>query len=214
MAWTRRQFLTTTCGAVVGAGLVTACSDDDESGDRAAEIPETTTTTAPIDLPANDEDALIELFDPFFEPIGQRVTRIGLYDLSTGFDLSDTGDHVAIYVEPIDDAEWDTARYVESVAAGMAACTPFIFDTWAGVNSMDLCQEPSNEEFPEPEPPVVTQIQLSRTDSASIDWENVRLADLFAARLRSPQTVRVAADDDIAADPAWIAAEEAAAGLV
>ncbi len=216
MAWTRRQFLTIGSGAIVGAGLVGACSDDDDGGNRAAELPSTSSTTTPSDLPANDEDALKDLFDPFFEPLGQRVTRIGLYDLSLGFELSDTGDHVAIYAEPIDaeGAGWDAARYIEATAPGMAACTPFIFDTWAGVNSMDLCQEPPQAEAPEPEPPVVTQVNLSRADSAFIDWDNVTLADLIAARLRSPQTARVSVNDELEADPIWVAAEEAARDLV
>lgn len=216
MAWTRRQFLTISTGAVVGGAFLASCSDDDDGGDgdRAAEIPTTTTTTTPTPLPENDEQALKDLFDPMFEPIGQRVTRIGLYDLTLGFELSDTGDHVAIYVEPIDDAEWDTARYVAAIAPGMAACTPFIFDTWSGVASMDLCQEPSNEEFPEPEPPIVTQFQLSRADAGLIDWNTVELADLIAARLRSPTTARAAANDDIESHPDWMAAEEAARDLI
>lgn len=217
MAWTRRQFLTIGTGAAVGSVFVAACSDDDDGeGDAATGIPATTTTSTPTDLPANDEQALKALFDPFLEPIGQKVTRIGLYDLSVGFELSDTGDHVAIYAEPIDpDGEgWDTARYIEAIAPGMAATAPFVFDTWAGVNSMDLCQEPPQTEAPEPEPPIVTQINLSRADSAFIDWENVTLADLIAARLRSPQTARASADPTIRQHPDWVAAEEAAAELV
>lgn len=215
MAWTRRQFLTIGSGVIVSAGLVGACSDDDD-GDRAAELPSTTSTSRPADLPENDEDALKDLFDPFLEPLGQRVTRVGLYDLSLGFELSDTGDHVAIYAEPIDpDGEgWDAARYIEATAPGMAACAPFIFDTWAGVNSMDLCQEPPQAEAPEAEPPVMTQVNLSRADSAFIDWDNVTLADLIAARLRSPQTARVSVNDELEADPMWAAAEEAARDLV
>lgn len=116
MAWTRRQFLTIGSGVIVSAGLVGACSDDDD-GDRAAELPSTTSTSRPADLPENDEDALKDLFDPFLEPLGQRVTRVGLYDLSLGFELSDTGDHVAIYAEPIDpDGEgWDAARYLSLI---------------------------------------------------------------------------------------------------
>ncbi len=214
MAWTRRQFLTIGTGAVVSAGLVTACGDDD--ADRASQVPSSTETSTPTDLPANDEDALKDLFDPFFEPLGQQVTRVGLYDLSSGFDLSDTGDHIAIYVEPIDpDGEgWDAARYIDSCAPGMAACTPFIFDTWSGVNTMDLCQEPPQADAPEPEPPIVTQLQLSRADSGFIDWDTVELADLMAARLRSPQTARVSANATLEADPAWVAAEEASRDLV
>ena len=133
MAWTRRQFLTISAGALAGGGFLASCSDGDDGdddGDRASEIPTTTSTTAPSPLPENDEQALKDLFDPMFEPIGQRVTRVGLYDLTRGFELSAAGDHVAIYVEPIDDAEWDTTRYVAAIAPGMAACTPFIFDTW------------------------------------------------------------------------------------
>ncbi|WP_436794399.1 hypothetical protein [Actinospongicola halichondriae] len=215
MTWTRRQFLTIGTGAVAGAAFVSACAGDDDD-DKAAAVPTTTTTTAPSALPVDDEDALKELFDPFFEPLGQKVTRIGLYDLTLGFERSDEGDHVAIYVEPIDpDGEgWDTAHYIEMLAPGMAACTPFIFDTWSGVNSMDLCQEPPQSVAPEPEPPIETQVQLSRADSAFIDWDDVELADLIAARLRSPQTARVAASDEIEQHPDWIAATEAARDLV
>ncbi len=192
--------------------MLGGCGDDDV--DRAAEPP--TSTSTPSDLPENDERALIRLFDPFFEPLDQKVTRVGLYDLSTGFTLSDNGDHVAIYVEPIDPAGegWDTAKYIASTAPGMAASAPFIFDTWAGVNSMDVCQEPPQAEAPEPEPPIVTQINLSRADSGFIDWDAVTLADLIAARLRSPQTARASADADVKAHPDWIAAEEAAVALV
>lgn len=215
MVWTRRQFITIGTGAAVGSVFVAACSDDDD-GDAATGVPSTTTTSTPTDIPANDEQALKDLFDPFLEPIGQKVTRVGLYDVSVGFVLSDTGDHVAIYAEPIDfEGEgWDTARYIEATAPGMAATAPFVFDTWAGVNSMDLCQEPPQAESPEPEPPIKTQINLSRADSAFIDWENVTLPDLIAARLRSPQTARASAGPEIRAHPDWIAAEAAAADLV
>lgn len=216
MVWTRRQFLTIGTGAAVGSVFVAACSDDGDDGDAASQIPATTTTSEPTDLPANDEQALKALFDPLLEPIGQKVTRVGLYDLSFGFELSDTGDHVAIYAEPIDpEGEgWDTARYIAATAPGIAATAPFVFDTWPGVNSMDLCQEPPQAEAPEPEPPIVTQINLSRADAAFIDWENVTLADLIAARIRSPQTARAAAGFEVREHPDWIAAEEAAVDLV
>lgn len=60
----------------------------------------------------------------------------------------------------------------------------------------------------------MTQVNLSRADSAFIDWDNVTLADLIAARLRSPQTARVSVNDELEADPMWAAAEEAARDLV
>lgn len=214
--WTRRRFLTRTGAGLAAFGLVgTACSDDD-GADTATPIPSTTTTSAPSALPDNDEAALTALFDPFFEPLGERVTRIGLYDLSQGFVLDDEGTHMAIYVEPIDpDGEgWDTQRYVDTIAPGMAACTPFIFETWSGMQSMDICQEPPQTEAPEPEPPIVTQVQLGRADSAFIDWDAVSLAELIAAAMRSPMTARVRGDAAIQENTTFVAAQDAATELV
>lgn len=209
---TRRRFLTAGAGAAAGVLAIGACGDD--SSDGAAEPDD-----EPVDgadptepLPENDFGALKAQFDPLFEPLGQTVTRIGLFDLDAGFVSDDQGDHMAIYVEPTDpDGEgWDDARYIEMLAPGMAACTPFIFETWAGIQSMDLCQEPPQATAPEEEPPIETQVLLERADSASIDWGTADLADLLAARLRSPDTVRVAARPGLEANPLWTAAEEEA----
>lgn len=161
--------------ALVALLVVGACGDDD--------------TEPAAALPENDEAALIAILDPLVEPLGQHVTRVGLYDLDAGFVSDDEGDHLAIYVEPIDPAGegWDDTRYVETLAPGMAAVTPYVFETWSGLQSMDLCQEPPQADAPEPEPPVETQVLLHRQDSDRIDWASVDLADLLGARLRSPR---------------------------
>lgn len=216
-AWSRRRFLTVSSGLVLGGGLLAACSDDDDevastTSVTAQTLPTTTSTSTPTDLPTNDEGELKAMFDPLFEPLDQQVTRIGLYDLSRGFVRDDEGTHMAIYTEPIDPegAGWDTTRYVESIAPNMQVCNPFIFETWSGIQSMDVCQEPPQADFPEEEPPIVTQVQISRADYNFIDWETVDLTALMAARELSPQTVRVRGDEDIESHPLWIAAEEAA----
>ena len=206
---TRRRFL----GGAAALGLVAAlpaCGDDDAPVDRAV------TSTEPsggLDLPVNDTAELQAIFDPRFEPLGQRVTRIGLYDLSDGFDRSDTGDHLAIYVEPIDpDGEgWDDARYIEMAAPGMAAATPFALAEWADLNSVDVCQEPPQSENAAPEPPIETQLLVDRATSEEIDWESVELADLIAARDRAPDAVTIAARPGLEEHPLWVAAVEAAA---
>ena len=205
----RRNFIATTAGAAVALALG-SCGDD--ADDAAVNV--TSSTTDPSvsgarAVPANDEDALKALFDPMFEPLGQHVTRVGLYDLAAGFVLDDEGDHLAIYVEPIDPEApgWDDARYIESLAPGMAACTPFIFETWSGVASMDLCQEPPQARAPEREPPIETQVLMGRADAALIDWETVDLADLIGARVLSPETVRVSARPGLDSHPLWVAAE-------
>lgn len=213
--WTRRRFLTTGATLVVG-GVTMACSDSDDEPTTAVSTPSTTTTVPVGDLPENDERELKRIFDPLFEPLDQHVTRIGLYDLSQGFVLDDNGTHMAIYVEPIDPAAegWDTDKYVEMTVPGMAACTPFLFEKWSGLASMDLCQEPPQLDAPEEEPPVVTQVQLGRADASFIDWNDATIADFMAAALRSPQTARVRGDGDIEEHPDWIAARREAPDLV
>ena len=206
---TRRRFL----GGAAALGLVAAlpaCGDDDAPVDRAG------TSTEPsggLDLPANDTAELQAIFDPRFEPLGQRVTRIGLYDLTDGFDRSDTGDHLAIYVEPIDPdgAGWDDARYLEMAVPGMAAATPFAFDEWADLNSVDVCQEPPQSQNASPEPPIETQLLVDRATSAQIDWASAELSDLIAAADAAPDAVTVAAREGLKEHQIWVAAVEAAA---
>lgn len=204
---TRRRFL----GGAAALGLVAvlpSCSDDDVPTDRAG----TSEPPARLDLPVNDTAELQAVFDPRFEPLGQRVTRIGLYDLTDGFDRSDTGDHLAIYVEPIDpDGEgWDDARYLEMAVPGMAAATPFAFAEWAGLNSVDVCQEPPQSANASPEPPIETQLFVDRATSDQIDWATAELSDLLAAAERSPDEVTVAAREGLKQHPLWVAAVAAA----
>ena len=198
---------------LAAAGAVTvvgACSDDD---DAAAPLTPTTVgraTVAQDDLPVNDTDTLRRLFDPLFEPLGQRVTRIGLYDLSEGFVRADDGDHLAIYVEPTDPAGtgWDDARYIERAVPGMAAATTFAFERWRGLRSVDVCQEPPQQANAAAEPPIETQLLVHREASADIDWETAGLADLIAASLRTPDLVEVRARKGLEVHPLWRAAVE------
>ena len=206
---TRRRFL----GGAAALGLIAAlpaCGDDEAPVDRAGS---STEPSGGLDLPVNDTAELQAVFDPRFEPLGQRVTRIGLYDLTDGFDRSDTGDHLAIYVEPIDPdgAGWDDARYIETAAPGMAAATPFAFAEWADLNSVDVCQEPPQAENASPEPPIVTQLLVDRATSEAIDWDAVELSDLIAARDRAPDAVTIAARQGLEEHPLWVAAVAAAA---
>ena len=190
------------------AAVVGACGDDD---DAAAPLTPTTATRAPAgqdNLPVNDTDALRSLFNPLFEPLGQHVTRIGLYDLSGGFIRADDGDHLAVYVEPIDPTGtgWDGARYIERAVPGMAAATTFAFGRWRGLRSIDVCQEPPQRANAAAEPPIETQLLVHREASAVIDWETADLADLIAASRRTPELVKVRGRDGLEAHPLWKAA--------
>ena len=210
----RRGFLVGTASAAVV--ILTGCGDDDSASSTTTSATTgdgtTSSTVGDDDFPRNDTEVLRQIFDPRFEPLGLKVTRAGLFDIEAGYERDDRGEHLALYVEPIDPggAGWDEVRYIESVVPGVAASAPFIFATWPGVQTMDVCQEPPQAENPEPEPPIETQVVLSRADSSRIDWDTAELADLLAARLQSPDTVRVAARPGLENHPLWVAAEATA----
>ena len=209
----RRRFLS---GLGAGVVVLAACGDDEDAAPPMPPAPSVRDTDEPSepDLPPNDTAELKAIFDPRFEPLGQRVTRIGLYDLEAGFVRADDGDHLAIYVEPIDPAGkgWDDARYLETAVPGMAAATPYAFDRWRGLNSVDVCQEPPQEQNAAEEPPIETQLLVDRAASAGIDWERADLADLLIARSRSPETVTVRARAGLQQHPLWREAEAVTSG--
>lgn len=214
----RRRLLAGGLAATVVAGLglsAGACSDDPDSQGTAS--PDTSgdePTITGLDLPENDPDALRALFDPMFAPLGERVTRVGLYDLDAGFVADDHGRHLAIYVEPIDDEGWDPRRYIETMFPGAAAVTPFAFAEWSDLDSIDVCQEPPEADAPGEEPPIMTQYLMGRADAGLIDWEDGSLVDLIAAAKRSPHTARAGAHPDVRNHPAWVAADDAAEAAV
>ncbi|HUF85625.1 MAG TPA: hypothetical protein VMQ81_13660, partial [Acidimicrobiia bacterium] len=52
-------------------------------------------------LPPNDFEQLADIFDPKLEPLGLKLTRGALIDTAEGrYRPSDTGRHLAVYVEP------------------------------------------------------------------------------------------------------------------
>jgi hypothetical protein len=131
-----------------------------------------------LDLPPNDRDALAELFDPQLRPLGLRLTRGALVDTDPGYRRSDTGRHLAVYVEPT--GEYGPAQYAEGVPASARVFLPEVFERWSDLETFDVCQEPLPGDDDRKEPPPVTQLYLTRTEARSVDWGTVTLADLVA----------------------------------
>lgn len=157
-------------------------------------------------LPPANAVALRTFFDPLLEPVGQHVTRAGLYDLDAGYVESTTGTHLALYAEPIDPAGvgWDGARYVESIMPGMAAVTPVLFAQWPELTTMDLCQEPPEAVAPGETPPIRSQVVLARADSDALDWTTATLADLLALAPSAPGSITVRVAPQLESEPAWL----------
>lgn len=211
----RRSFLVGATALVIGA---CASGDADAPGDPAASGDDHHISPGeaadPADLGASAAgyppatfDELDAIFDPIYRPMGLTLTRAALIDRSDGgYVMSPAGRHLALYVEPIDDAGYDVNDYVEAIVPVTVASAPLVFDRWPEVDSYDICQEPAEADDPRTEPFPVTQLELSRADYDSIDVGALTLAGLIEVTLRRPETSRLAVSRPIREHPTYVAA--------
>ena len=172
---------------VIGA----ACSDSSEP-------------TADEHLPPNDFDELAQMFDEELEPLGLRLTRGALVDTSDGYEESDAGRHLAVYVEPT--GEYATADYVDGIVPSAQVFLPEVFARWDRLETLDVCQEPLPGADDRKEPPPVTQLYASREEAAEIDWTTVDLGQLVAAAEPARRDFRLYVSPTVRSDPSFTAA--------
>jgi hypothetical protein len=142
-------------------------------------------------LPPNDRDRLAEMFDDELEGFGLRLTRGALIDLSgDGYEPSDTGTHLALYVEPASD-HYSGPDYLENLVSVTKVFVPQVFDRWTGLKSFDVCQEPPAAIDANDEPSPETQINVSRVQSDAMDWAAADNVDLLAAAFSEPPQLRL-----------------------
>ena len=170
---------------------MTACSSDDS--EPAAEH-----------LPPNDFEELAAMFDDELEPLGLQMTRGALVDTTGGYEESDTGRHLAVYVEPT--GEYTTADYADGIVPSAQVFLPEVFERWDRLETFDVCQEPLPGDDDRKEPPPVTQLYLSREEAAEIGWATVDLAELVAATEPARRDFRLYVADPVASDPSYAAA--------
>jgi hypothetical protein len=172
--------------AVALGALVVGCGDDGE--------PESTPR------PPNDVDELAAILDPMLEPLGLELTRGSLVDLET-YDESDTGNHLALYVEPT--SKYSNADYVNGVTELTNLLTPLVFERWTALESYDICQEPRPAEARAQIPPPVTQFAATRAQADAIDFP-VTLEELRALAVERPPALdRLYVDAEIAQTAEW-----------
>jgi hypothetical protein len=193
----RPRLLTLLAGVLALGLLAGACSDDSGSSSQAEPEPEE-------HLPPNDFDALAEMFDPQLEELGLRLTRGALVDTSEGYEVSDTGRHLALYVEPT--GEYAAADYADNIVTTARLFLPLVFERWDRLETFDVCQEPRPGEDDREEPPPVTQLFVSRPDSADVDWANVTLPELVDATTPTSSTFRLYVHPMLRSDPAYVEA--------
>jgi hypothetical protein len=202
--------------AVALAAVVTlatmACGDDASDTTSPPPTEATNDTVETEDFPPNDFAALAAILDPMLEPMGLVLTRGALIDRTDGgYERSDTGTHLALYVEPIDEASYTLDDYVAGVYDVTALVTPYVFERWTEIDSYDICQEPPNAEDPSAEPFPVSQVEMDRASSDAFDWEGGDLEALLAAS-KEGGGVRVVTSRELREHPEFVLADDAARG--
>jgi len=159
-------------------------------------------------LPPNDFEELAAIFDSQLEPLGLKLTRGALIDTREGrYRESDTGRHLAVYVEPTGD--YTPAEYAEGIVPSAQVFLPDVFERWDELKTFDVCQEPLPGVDDRKEPPPVTQIYVSRAEARDLDWNTVTLAELLAAEEPSRESYRLYVAPEITNDPSWPAISQA-----
>ena len=83
-----------------------------------------------------------------------------------------------------------------------------LFERWPGLVSYDVCQEPIEDDGdPATEPLPVTQIELTKEESAAIDWDTATVVDLFRAAIAEPPEMALRVSSGMATEPAYKAIE-------
>jgi hypothetical protein len=160
-------------------------------------------------LPPQDLTSIRAVYDEALATMGLRLTRAALIDLTGGrYEPSPDGRHLALYVEPIEPG-YTAQQYADRFWTLSALVTPDVFERWPEIESYDICQEPLPEVDDSPEPPPVTQINITRAAAQEVDWVDGDLVELLVAG-RSDEDVRLYANRMVRDVPSFVAATEAA----
>jgi hypothetical protein len=176
--------------------VLAACGDDSSSpvtttnpssttagaASSTSSVPaDATTTVTPTlpsggsDLPPADFATLAAIFDPLVEPLGYRLGRGTLIDPET-YEESPDATHLAVYLTPL--AAKSPDEYASDLVPVARVFLPAIFETWPGLESFDVCQEPFEFEGDGP-PPGLTVLEVDRAAAEAVDWETIDLARLL-----------------------------------
>jgi hypothetical protein len=149
-----------------------------------------TASTATEDgRPPGDAATLAELFDPMVEELGLRFTRGSLSIRDESYAPSPDGDHLALYVEPIDETTYDADDYAEAIGTLAAAVTPYVFDSFGALASYDICQEPPPAVDDSEAPAPYTQLFMTRSQYDRTDWSVVDTAAVIAESERQDDPI-------------------------
>jgi sulfur carrier protein ThiS len=198
-----------------------ACGSDDADDERAVDDTTTSTTAdgwSNGDDPSPDTTASGEVvldgelpppgpfdIEPLYEEelaaLGLQITsQGGLIDRSDGgYEPSSEGDHLAIYVAPMEG--YTAEQYIEGIRS-VAIVFDDVFERWPGLASYDVCQEPIPTADGRRQVPI-TQIELTRAEAEALDLEEMTVADIIRASRADPPGLALRVNGSLANDPAY-----------
>jgi hypothetical protein len=193
--------------AVTLAAGAAACGEDDGATGVNSTVSgkdlSTTITVDPDTLPPPKALDLEPIYGDALAAIGMKLTdRGGLIDRSGGgYVASPTGQHLAMYVEPIGDRTMQ--EYLDGIL-DVAVIFSDLYDRWPGLQTYDVCQEPPDPDGnQDPEPLPVTQIELSRAQSDAIDWDHATVQSLIEGSQADPPALVLRVSSEMAAEPGY-----------
>jgi hypothetical protein len=190
--------LASACGGAVADTTSTTAPTATTAAPTSTTVPAATTTTEAEFLPAHTSEAVVALFSDVVAPLGFRVTRGSLVDL-TSYRASPDGRHLAVYVAPLE--EFTPGEHADAFMPLARLFLPMVFERWTGLESFDICQEPHT--WPGGgTPPAVTLFDIDRATAASLDWDTVTLGDLIGLA-DGHDHLRVTANAEVAASDPW-----------
>jgi hypothetical protein len=154
-----------TIGLAAVAAMLIAAGACSSSGDNESQR-----------LPPNDKAAIEKVFRSELDRLGLRLTRGALVDPESGRPTS-KGTHLAVYVEPV--GPYTADDYAGSIVAVTKVFAPRSFDTWSGLVSFDVCQEPLPSVDTRREPPPKTKVDMTRAASDKVDWDDLDLSQML-----------------------------------
>lgn len=157
--------------------------------------------TAEAKLPPAKKAEIEKVFASDIERLGMRLTRGARVDAKTR-KPSATGTHLAVYVEPL--APYTADDYARRIVAVTKVFVPRSFDTWRGLTSFDVCQEPVQSVDARPEPPPKTQVNMTREAAREVGWKAVDLPQLLTdAKRLGTRALSVYAEPEVRRTPMY-----------
>jgi len=173
----------------VGPGCA---SDDDETKPPAPKA----------DLPPDGTKPIAAIYDARLAPLGWKVQRASLEERDQPQPKPPGKRHLAVYLRPT--GQPTTKDYLDGLATVSKVFLPQVFEQYPGLQSFDVCLEPTEAQDPSAYPKALTQVHVNRPQAGAVDWRTADAAEVVAAGIvRHPNTLVLLVSPTLRATSEW-----------